>query len=243
MAIKHHKPADTLEEIESAGERLLAWVAANPVLVLGVAGTILVSAAGLGGYRALSHATAVEASAKLETLRSEFLFAMGGEPGDVVAPEPANPETARAVRREFVDRFAALGREYDASGAGALASLDAGSLYLDLGTPDQALETWQAAHDGLPRSSPLRGVLLSRIAQLHEQDERFAEAAQTYEAAAAVEGYPLRYLALGHAARSWAVAGEPQKALADYDRLKSESPDTELPEHVAARLDELSARR
>ncbi len=243
MATKHHKPADTLEEIESAGERLLAWVGANPVLVLGVAVAILLSAAGLGGYRALSHANAVEASASLEALRSDFVIAMGGQPGDVIVPEPANPETARAVRREFVDRFAELGREYGGTGAGALASLDAGSLYLELGTPDQALETWQAALEGLPRSSPLRGVLASRIAQLHEQDEKFAEAAQTYEAAAAIEGYPLRYLALGHAARTWLAAGEPAKALADYDRLKSEAPDTELPEHVTALLDELSARR
>ena len=243
MASKHHKPADTLEEIESAGERLLAWVGANPILVMSVAAAILLSAAGLGGYRALRHAAAVEASAALEKVRIDYTVAMGGAPGDVLVPEPANPETARAVRREFVDRFAALGLEYGGTGAGALASLDAGSLYLDLGAPDQALETWQAAAEAVAERSALRGVLLNRIAQLYEQDEKFAEAAQIYEDAAAIGDYPLRDLALGHAARTWVAAAQPERALAAYDRLQANSPDTRLPAHVAALLEELSARR
>jgi tetratricopeptide (TPR) repeat protein len=236
------QPADTLEELESIGERLAQWVGANPVIVLGIAGAILVAAASFGGYRAWSRSQAHAGSAALATLHSEFVAAMGGKATDVEVPEPANPETAKNVRTEYADKYLALAKEWSGSPTGALALLEAGQLFAKLGNADRALEIFQQAAAEAPPRSPIRGIADSRVGHLLEEKGDFEAAAKAHEAAAAIPDFPLRVDALADAARCWAEAGKPDQALAIYQRLKTDSPDLQLAPHVQARLDELEAR-
>lgn len=241
---KQHKdePADTFEELESVGERLMQWVGANPLIVLGISGAILLGAASFGGYRAFAHSQAEKASTSLATLRSEFAAAMGGKVIDVEVPEPANPETAKTVRAEFTDKFVAVAKEWSGTPTAALSLLEAGELFAKLGNPDRALEVSIQASEQAPADSPIRAVIESRIAHLQEEKGDFEAAARSYEAAAALPGNPLHADALAQAARCWAEAGKADQALALYQRLKSETPDLKLAPHIEARLEELEAR-
>jgi tetratricopeptide (TPR) repeat protein len=238
---RHDEPADRLEELESLGERLMQWVGANPVIVLTTAGLILLLAAGVGGWRAYEHSRADKASAALAKLQGDFVTAMGGKPTDVEVPEPANPETARTVRTDFADRFLALAEDWRGTATGALALLQAGQLYEQLGNRERALELWSQAAANTPSDSPALGVIQSRIGHLQEDRGDFDAAARAHEAAAAVPGFPLYADALADAARCWAEAGKPTEALAAYQRLKTDSPEHPLAPHVEARLAELEA--
>jgi hypothetical protein len=241
---QHHKDAhpDTLAQLESLGDRLVQWVSANPVIVLATAAAILLIAAGIGGTRAWRASSANAASAELATLEREYINAMGGEATDVEAPEPANPETARQVRTDFVERFASFAREHEGTPAQALAALDASEIYEALGAPEPAREILQAAADALPAGSPMRGVVLRRIASLAEAAGDYEAAALAHAAAADTPGYPLRLDAMTDAARCWAEADKPDEALALYARIQTEAPEYQMPPHVQARLAELQAR-
>jgi tetratricopeptide (TPR) repeat protein len=235
-------PEDTLAELESLGERLMQWVGANPMPVLGTALAILLVAAGIGGYRAYAHSRADRASAALAALQAELVVAMGGKPTDIEVPEPANPETARTVRVEFTDRYLALAKDWEGTPTAALALLEAGQLQDRLGNRDRALELWMQATTSVPGDAPALGVLQSRIGHLQEDRGDFEAAARAHEAAAAVPGFPLRADALADAARCWAEAAKPAQALALFARLKTEHPEHRLDQHVEARLLELEAR-
>lgn len=241
MAPKH-APTDTLDQLESLGDRLMSWVAANPVIVLGVAAAILLTAAAIGGVRAWRSSSADAASAAVAAIRVEYVRAMGGSPGDVDVPEPANPETARRVRTEFVERFASFAREHHGTPAQVLAALEASRIYEALGAAAQAREILQAAADAQPADSPIRAVALRRVAALAEGAGEFEAAAKAHLAAADTPGYPLRLEALADAARCWAEAARPDEALALFARIRTEAPDHRLPPHVEARLAELQAR-
>lgn len=238
-----HAPADTLEQLQSLGDRLVHWVSANPALVLGTAGAVLLAAATIGGVRAWRGSTADQASTTLATIQREYIAAMGGEPGAVEAPEPANPETARQVRTDYVERFASFARDYEGTPAQALAALEASQIYEDLGAADQAKAIVQEAADDLPPDSAIRGVALRRVAALAEAAGEFEAAAEAHLAAADTPGYPLRNEALADAARCWAEAAKTDEALAVYARLRSEAPDYQPPPHVRSRLAELEAAR
>jgi hypothetical protein len=241
---QHHKDAhpDTLAQLESLGDRLVHWVSANPAVVLGAAAAILLVAAAIGGTRAWQASSANQASAELAGLQRQYVEAMGGEATDLEAPEPANPETARKVRTDYVERFASFAREHEGTPAQALAALEASRIYESLGAPEQAREIVQAAVDALPADSPIRAVALRRVAALAESAGDFEAAAMAHVAAGDTPGYPLRFEALADAARCWAEAAKPDEALALYDRIRTEAPDHRLPPHVEARLAELKAR-
>jgi len=240
--VAKREPTDTLEELESLGERLVAWIGANPVPVLAIAGVILVVAAGLGGWRAWQGSRADRAAAALAEVRSKYVVAMGGTPNDAKIPEPANPETARTVRTEYVERFLEVARAQRGTAAAALARLQASDIYAQLGNPAGALTVLQDGLAELPSDSPIAGVLDARIARLQEDAGHFDDAARSYEAAAAIPSYPLRIEALGDAARVWADAGKGDQALALYAKLQSEPGEHKLPPHVEARLRELQLR-
>jgi predicted negative regulator of RcsB-dependent stress response len=240
--VPKRQPTDTLEELESLGERLVGWIGANPVLVLTVAGGILLVAAGLGGWRAWQGSRADRAAASLAELRSKYVVAMGGTPNDVKIPEPANPETARSLRTEYVERFLEVARAHRGTAAAALAQLEASEIYAQLGNPDRALEVLKESVAELSADSPVAGILGSRIARLQEDAGHLEDAARSYEAAAAIPGYPLRTQALGDAARCWADAGKDDQAVALYAKLQSDPGEHHLAPHIEARLRELQAK-
>lgn len=238
MAAKRHHEHDTLEEIESLGERLAAWVGDHALLSIIVAAGVLIGAAATGGYISYSHHRADAAASALGAVRSEYLEAMGAPPGAVEIPEPANPETARSIRLEFAERFLAVASDHAGTAEAALAHLEAGDLLARSRENDRALEVWQ---EGLEQSSEpeIRGALLSRIAVAHERAHRFDEAARAHERAADERGYPVAHLERARAAWCWAEAGDTDRALTLYRRVRTDAPDLPIPPHLAARLHEL----
>lgn len=241
---QHRKdaPADTLEQLESLGDRLVRWISENPLLVLGAAAVILLTAATLGGVRAWRASAADEASAEFAQVRSAYVTAMGGSGTDLVPPEPANPETARKLKTEYVEQFVKIVDEHSGTPAAALAALDASQIYQDLGAADRAREVVERAVSGLSEQSPVRAVAQRRIAVLDEADGDFGAAARAHAAAAEAPGYPLRFDALADAARCWAEAGNTAEALAILARIEGEAPDYHMPPYVQARLAELQAK-
>jgi len=244
VARKTHNPAsDALEEIQGLGDRIVESVSSNPVPLLAVLGAILLGAASYGGwtqYRAHQHGEATEA---LEEVRSDYLEAMGAGSGYLEIPEPEDAELAREVRQEHAERFEAVAREHAGTPAAALAWLEAGALHQEAGSSEAALEAWERALGAAPDRPALRGLVHQRVAEAHEQAGRWAEAAAAYERAGEIPEFPLRYAALAHAGRCYAEAGEVEKAVALYKRVRAEAPEAPLPEHVTTRLRELAAAR
>lgn len=240
MAKHRDQPHDALEQLESLGDRLLTWVSTNPLVVLGTAALILATAAAIGGYRAWQGSREDAASAELTAIRSEYVQAMGGEALDLEVPEPANPETARQARSDFVKRLEAFVAAHRGTASAHLAALEASRVHEELGQPVPALEVLEAAAKELSADDAMAGVVHSRIAVLHEKAGDFAAAAQAYEAAAEADRYPLRHEALAAAARAWAEAGRRDEALAAWQRLQAEAPGTQVMPHVRARLEEMA---
>lgn len=242
MARKSHNPAaEALEDIEHLGDRIVESVSNNPVPLLAVLGAILLGAAGYGGWTQWQAHQHREATRALEAVRSDYLEAMGAGSGYLEVPEPANPETARQIREEHAERFEAVGREQAGTRVAALAELEAGDLWLELGRTDAALAAWERGLEEASDRPGLQGLLLERVAQAHEEAGRWAEAAAAYERAGEIGDYPLRYAALAQAGRCYAEAGQPDQAVALYKRIRAEAPEARLPEHIAARLRELAA--
>jgi len=244
VARRSHNPAaDTLEEIQGFGDRIVESVSSNPIPLIAVLGTILLGAAGYGGWTAYRAHHQGEATEALEEVRRSYLEAMGAGSGYLEIPEPANPELARSVRQEHAERFEAVAREHAGTPAEALAWLEAGDRHLERGAPEAALEAWDRARGAAEDRPALRGLVLQRIAQLHEEAGRWEEAAAAHERAGEIPGFPPRYQALADAGRCYAEAGQPAKAVAVYERVRAEAPDAEIPEHIASRLRELAAAR
>ncbi len=233
--------AETLDELESLGDRLAEWIGQNPILVLGTALGVLILAAGWGLASSLRDSAADEASAALAEVSEEYRRAMGTPAGSFEIVEPANPETARQARTAALAGYETLVQEYAGEPVGAIAALEAGNLQAELGEGARALETWRAAAEASAADSLPRALLLNRLGAALEAEARWLEAAEAYESASEIAGYPLRYGALLAASRCLAEAGESGRAIALYDRLEIEAPDQRIPDHVRFRMLELKA--
>lgn len=232
---------ETLHEIDSAFDRAAHWVGENPIPVLLVLGALLAVAAGIGGARYLSRASAQEASAAFAVVQQSYLEAMGAQPGSLEVVEPANPEAARTVRLDHIERFLQVASEHEGTTGAVEARLEAADLLERVGEPARALEVWRAAAEGAPGGSALRGLALTRYAAALEREGSLEPAAEAYGEAGAIQDFPGRWLALGQAARVWLEAGRPQDARALADRLAEEAPEGALPAHLDARLETLRA--
>lgn len=245
MARKKHHPdsaAQTLDLIESRGDQLARWVAENRVLVLGVAAGILVAAGIWGLASQQMRQSRDESAAALAEVMGDYRVAMGGTPGSLELAEPANPETARRIRTEYVALFTAMAAAHEGTTAGALALLEAGKLQQTLGEPEAAIASYESGLEQVGAEDPVRGFLLTRLASVYEAEGRWIEAGDTHSRAAEVADFPLRYEALADAARCYAQAGSTEQAVAAYARIESEAPDYRLAPYVEARLDELRGR-
>ncbi len=233
---------DTLEEITSQTERLGAWVAAHAVLLGVLLAVVLAGTGSVAVYRSWSAGKDAEASNALAEVRDAYLAAMGAGPGAIEIPELANPETAGRVREEFVGRFRGVAQEYDGSVPGALAWLEVGDLLEASGDAQAAREAWTSGVESLPAGSALRGPLLGRVAFQLEAEERWQEAAEAHERAAALDGFPLRHWALADAARCYDAAGDTARALELMERIESDpGAGAALSEALRIRLRELRA--
>lgn len=231
--------AQTLEEIEHLGDRIVESVSNNPLPVLLAIGVILLVAALWGGWSQMQGSRIEEAAGALDQARMDYAEAMGGDFTALEIPEPANPETASRVRTEYAERYVAIAEDHAGTPTAPLALLEAGNLRAQLGEPEAALELWRSA--AAAASGPLRALVYERIGHAEEDAGRLDAAAASYAQAGEIQDYPLRYRALGEAARCHAEAGEPDQAIALYKRIQAESPETHLAPHLASRLRELEA--
>ena len=233
--------AETLEEIESGAERLAEWIQEHLAIVVGFVVVALVGAGGFSWYLGARDSAETEASSALGAARNDYLAAMGAPPGAIDVPELANPEAAERIRSEYRERFQSIADEHAGTVAGALARMEVGNLLSEVGEWEASLEAWEQALAEAPPTPGLRGLLLGRIAQTHEELGSWERAAESHEEAAGLEEYPLRYWAMADAARCWARAGQRERALALYERVESEAPDMKLPDHMRVQIRELRA--
>jgi tetratricopeptide (TPR) repeat protein len=237
--VSQKQAADPIDGLNAQVDHLAGWVAHHRHVALGAAAVVLLAAAGWGVWETLATRRELRASAALSRAQAEFRQAMGATPGALEVTEPANPELATRARRDSAASLLAVGEENPRTRAGVVARLLAGNRLWELGESQPALDAWEAARRAAPSGSPLRALVLLRLAEAHEAQGRFAEAAAAFEEAAGIEDYPLRYAALGEAARCFAEAGDAARAVALFDRIEAEAPETILAEHLRARLREL----
>lgn len=233
--------AHTLDEIESTGDRVTEWVSNNPRPILGTGAAIILIAASYALITSTHEATLEDASAALSAVQSDYRKAMGASPDDVEVSEPANPETARRVREEYVERFRSVVSEHPGTAGALLAGLEIGLLEQALGRPENALATWLQTAEAAGPDDPIGALVALRVAAAYESEARWVEAGEAFERAADVERFPLRHSARADAARCYAEGGEIDRALTAFARVKAEDPDGFLPEHLRAQLLELQA--
>lgn len=243
MARRHsdNPTSEALGEIESWGDRLVERVSANPRPVLISIAAVLAVAGGIGGYQHLSSNRLDQANAALERVREDYLIAMGASVGDLDVVEPANPAAAEQIRSQYIAKFIEVAKDYAGQPTAALAWLDAGTLYDQMGADDEALEVLNQALEETAAGDVLRSLIYDRVARLHERAGRWTEAAAAYEAAGSTSRFPLRHEELAQAARCYAEAGNRAQALALFKRIQAEAPQVPLPEHLQSRLRALEA--
>jgi len=237
-----HDLAEAAPDIGNALDRASHWVTENPAAFLLIVGLILALTGAFGIARWWGERGELRASEAVAGVRAGFLKAMGAPPGASSFTEPANAETARKAREEAAAGFAKVAEEHRGTAAAVEAWLEAGNLREQLGDRDAALEAWKQAVADAPAGTALRGLALERLATGYESKGAFAEAGAAHEEAANIASFPLRHYAMADAARSFAAAGDRDRAVALADRVVSEAPDLDLPDHVRSRLDELRAR-
>jgi predicted negative regulator of RcsB-dependent stress response len=241
MARKPPAASETLDEIQSAADRMANWIRANLVLVsISVVG--LLALIGTASLVSSSRSGKEEdASIALAETRVAYLAAMGAGPDAIEVPELASVEAARRIRAEYGARFEAIAEEHAGTVAAAMARMEVAQLALDAGDQEQALAIFEQTLEDGAGGDRLHGLVLQRLAQALEDAERWEEAAARHQQAAELPGYPLRHWALADAARCRATAGDRGAARALYERLKSAAPELRLPEHQRAAMRELSA--
>lgn len=232
--------AHTLDELEREGDKLANWITDNQVVIMAVAGGVLLLSAIVGFVMSGQDAAREEAAVEFARLQTAYRVAMGAAPSAFEIAEPANPETAREVRNEFVARFGEIESDQRGDTIGALAALEKAAIEQALGDSETAIATIETAVAAQPGGADARDYLNSRLASLFEQAGRWAEAAEAWTAAAS-DGNPLRADFLAQSARCWAEAGDVEQALAVWAELEALDGAAMVSPYVRARMEELAA--
>lgn len=239
---KRNPAGDALRELEESGDRVADWAAQNAALILGAIAAVLLIAALIGFYVQHGSDTQDRAATALALTTNQYRIAMGADPLGGAIVEPANAELAERTRNEFVDRFTLVAREHSGTNAAVVAWLEAGNLQVELGQPEEAVASFSSARDAAAGLA-LGALASTRLAVLAENRGDTAAAAEAYETAAAVAAYPMRAASLAAAARCWVEAGEPNRALAAYQRYEVEFPDEAAAPQIASLIAELRIAR
>lgn len=242
MARKHQASAiETLDEIQSAADRLGSWVQEHLRWVALAIAAVLLLAGGASFLASARSRSEKAASIALAETRNDYLRAMGAGPGVLEVPKLANEEAARQIRADFEQRFGAVADEHAGTVSGALARMEVADLAIEAGDTDRALGVFEQALADDPPSPALRGLVLQSAAQALEQAGRWSEAAERHLEASGIASYPLRHWALADAARCRVEAGDRDGARELYGRLEREAPELRLPDHLRAQKRELEA--
>lgn len=234
---------DVLDDINSFADHLRDWIAANPGPVIGAAAVVLLTALGVSTWRYVDGRREDRAAAALAKLDDGYRTAMGAAPGAVEIPEPANPETARATRREYATKLLELAASESGTAAAVLARLAASDRLIEVGDGPKALEELQATLPLVGADDPVRGLVLERIAAAEESAGRWKEAAEAHAEAAGLTSFPLRAWSKAEAARCFAQAGDLGRAGAFARELEADPAAMQgLPPHLVAELAEIRAK-
>jgi hypothetical protein len=232
---------DMLEEVESAADRMAAWIGANRWAVGGVLALALSVALGVGGYESHNRSREEAASNALAKTRAAYFSALGATPGAIEEPQLANPKAALAIQQDYLERFREVADDHDGTVAATLALFEVARLLDRLERGDESGALWERALASASGNPGLTGLLDQRRAEGFERRGQWSDAASAHESAGNITEYPLRYWALVDAARCAARAGEGERALALYERAELEAPELELPAHLRAQYRELQA--
>jgi tetratricopeptide (TPR) repeat protein len=238
---RRHQTEGVIQEFESGAERLAEWISRHLVPVIAGVVLVLAVAGAWGGWRSWTRSQEEAASNALHRTRTAYLKALGAPPTALEDPELANPQAAQAIREEYLAKFRAVADEHRGTVAGTLALFETADLLEKLGREGEMADAWQAALDGAAGNPALEGLLLRRVADVEEARGNWAAAAAAQERAGDLEGFPLRHWALLDAARCYAAAGDPARALALFDRVSTEAPDLPVPVHLRVQFRELRA--
>lgn len=241
--LKEKQPKDTLEELRVLSDaQWTPWLYTNRVRLIAGALTVLLFTGVFSAALWWQQRSAQKAAHEFSSVQRDFDKAMGAEDGALDYVEPANPETARQVREEYLSRFMTVAMRHSKTQAAAMAWLEVGRLHERKGDATQALEAWKNAVAQVPGQTALRAVLLERLAIAYEAAGEWDKAAEQHLAAGKIQEYPLRISASAAAARAYLEAGNTQKAIEIYQPIAAREEDAkEVPLHIRARLDELLA--
>ncbi|HEU4431469.1 MAG TPA: hypothetical protein VFT98_22100 [Myxococcota bacterium] len=241
MARRDHSlpHAELVENIDSVFERVAAWVAGHPQLVLIGLGALIAIAAAAGVATAVRGRGEQAAQAAVAAIHDDYLAAMGATPGALDVPEPANPEIGESARSEFSAKLLAAAEAHDHSVAAVSARLEAAEMLEKNGDAEAAFAARKLAAERASRGAGASAIALSRYAVALEVKGDLEGAAKAFEKAAEIES-PAQALALADAARCQALLGNRDAALALYARAEKLGVD-DVPVHVKQRLTELRA--
>ena len=209
--------------------------------MLSTAALCLAVAAAIGLYSNRVDRREASASDALDQVKTSYLRAMGASPGAIEVPELANPEAAREIQDEYATKFEEIAEAHPGTVGGALARIEEAELLAARGGGDAAIALLEATAGELGGNDRLRGLVLQRAGQRHEDAEHWAEAAANHEAAGALDDFPLRFWALLDAARCYARAGDVARAVVLFDQVESEAPEHSVPAHLRSLRRELRA--
>ncbi len=217
------------------------WVLERLRWVLTLLGVVLVVGAGV----AISHdrRTQGENDAQLALRRVEagFSVAMGNPADEIWVTESANPEQAQRGREEALARFEAVSLEHPGTRAGLLAELRAAEMEVELERwPDAETRLTELVSE-LEEQDLLRAVALRLLGYSQEQQERFAEAGESYEQAVLPGLYPDAGSVWLQAGASFARGGATERAVGAYQKLLSLDPVLAEQSGAVERLSELAA--
>jgi tetratricopeptide (TPR) repeat protein len=194
----------------------------NRTTVLSVLGAILLAIVGAFFWNQQQDAKNQEATGKLESIikRYEAGNYSGAIEGD---------STAVGLKE--------IAKTYSGTPSGEQAKLYLANAYFQLRNYDEA----QKAFEGVSSSSPLvKGSALAGEAACYEQKKEYKKAAQLFRRAAdAVRNDAIVPIYLENAGRNFELAGEKSDALAVYEKLKKEYPQSAAArsaEQIIARL-------
>lgn len=237
MTPRQHGDTETrLEGFEARLQDGFAWANAHGrEIMIGVAAALLIGglAAGVGEWRSRQ---SDEAQTQLAAIESRFTTAMGANPGEYFVPEPANAEQAAKAREAALVELDAFVAEHRGSDLAAIAGIKSAELEVDLGKLDAADARLAALIAPLGADDAKRAVALRLRAYTLDQRGQTLAAAEAYEGAARVQGYPARGLAWIEAGDCFARAKAPDRAIAAYREALATAPELSEQEQIVTRI-------
>ena len=233
--------AQTLDVLESRGDRLARWIGENPLPILAVGITILVIAGIWAVLNQDDNEADLAAAADLSAARVAYMSAMGANPNSIEIPEPANPQAAQSIREEAVLDFDRVSADHPATVAAALAQLEAGKLEQTLGQFEAARLHYEAGLENVPAGNTLGAFFWIRLGSVAEAQAQWSQAADAYKQAAEMPDYPIRVAAMLDAIRCYLEAGDRPAAQAMAQQVASIGPEFQIPAHIQSQLAELNA--